>query len=73
MFKRFNFALVNVISKKIAVKKYSSPPETHSHMCTFHEFRTFTLAGDLFAKLFLEWVESYKKISLFRAMKIYSL
>ena len=54
MFKRFNFALANVISKKIAVKKYSLPPETHSHMCTFHELRTVTLVRDLFTKAFLE-------------------
>ena len=52
MFKRFNFALVNVIRKKIAVKKISSPPETYSHMCTFHKVRTFTFSGDLFTKTF---------------------
>ena len=69
MFKWFNFALVNVISKKIAVKKYSSPPEKHSHMCTFHEL-TFTLARDLFTKIFLEWLEGYKKISLLREKKV---
>ena len=63
------FCIVNVISNKIAVKKYSSPPETHLYMSTFHELRTFTLARDLFTKIFLEWLESYKKISLFRDEK----
>ena len=52
------------MSKKIAVKKYSSPPETYSHMGTFLELRTFTLAGDLFTKSLLKWLQSYDKISL---------
>ena len=52
MFKLSNFAVVNVISKNIAVKKYSSPNETHSHMCTFHELRTLSVAGDWFTKIF---------------------
>ena len=43
MFKRFNFALVNMISKKIAVKKYYK--KIHMQTC-------FTLAGDLFAHIY---------------------
>ena len=60
MFKRFNFALVNVISKNCS-KKYSSPPETHSHMGTFYELRTSTLAGDLFTKIFFKIARKLRK------------
>ena len=31
-------------------------------MGTFHVLRTFTLAANLFTKLFLEWLKSYEKI-----------
>ena len=48
-------------SEKKYSKKYSSPLETYSHVGTFHVLRTFTLAGDLFTKMFLE---SCEKISL---------
>ena len=70
MFKRFNFTLVNVISKTIPVNN-SSTPETHSHITTFHDVRTFTLAEDLLTKMFLEWLESYEKITLLRGKEIY--
>ena len=38
-------------------------------MCTFHEL-IYTLARDLITKIFLEWLEGYKKISLLREKKV---
>ena len=72
MFKLSNFAVVNVISKNIAVKKYSSPNETHSHMCTFHELRTLSVAGDWFTKIFrIAW--KLRENSVFWVKKMYDL
>ena len=54
MLKQFSFALVNVTSKKIAVKrvkKFYSFSETHASMCTFHEVKSFILAGGLFVHI----------------------
>ena len=58
MFRRFNFALVNLISKKIAVKKYVS------------RVKNFYFCWRFVHKYFLEWLESCEKISLLRDKKI---